>query len=399
MPKFNTGKTNKLRKFDNLVKKVLFFKTNKALPPIVKDDVKEIILLCMYLIGDTIMFIPVLSVLKNNFPNAKITIVCGRSEEIILKKQGLVDRFVLAKCPWMSFDYSVKNIINFFTRLRPINKIKYDLAMDFRGDWRNIFFMNFIRAKRKISYNFTGGEYMLTDAIHPDPEITHYIEEAFFLLKQIGCDFSGEDKLPVLKLSSEDEIFLTDFKRTNGLDNQFIFGIHPGASLEIKRWDERKFSELIVRVTAKHPGIAVLIYEGPNERNTVNTIENVLKEKKTDFIVINKNLEEYTRLLSICNMVVCNDSGAAHIACAFSIPTVVIYGNVDPLLVSPYGSKMLKIVSHDLFCKPCHQSSCKYGTSLCIKMVSVDEVYDAVTSIMNIVNNTAADLSYSSSNI
>jgi ADP-heptose:LPS heptosyltransferase len=383
MPRFNSDKTQKLKKFDNFLKKFLLFRRTKIYPAIIKDKVSEIIILSMYLIGDTIMFIPVLTVLKRNFPNAKITIVCGKPEEIILKNQGLADKFITVKCPWISFDYSLKNIINFFSKLKVINRIKYDLAIDFRGDWRNIFFMNFISSSRKISYNFTGGEYMLTDVIFPDPTITHYIEESFYLLKQIGCKFSEKDKLPVLKLNAEDEMFLSNFKSRNGLDDKFIIGIHAGASMEVKKWDEKKYSELIIRLSYTSPETVFVLYEGPNERNTVSAIENILVKNKIDFITINKPLHDYLILLSLCQLVVCNDSGAAHIASAFSIPTVVIYGNVDPVLVSPYGSKMLKVVSHTLDCKPCHQRFCKFGTNLCISMVTVDDVFDDAAAIIN----------------
>ncbi len=385
MPRFNSDKTQRLRKFDNLVKKVFIFKKEKVYPAFVKQEVREIIILGMYLIGDTIMLLPVLNVLKNNFPNAELTLVCGKAEQTILKNQGLIDRFIIVKCPWISFDYSVKNIISFFSTLKLINRTRYGMAIDFRGDWRNIFYMNFIRSSRKISYNFTGGEYMLTDVITPDPTILHYIDESFYLLKQIGCEFSPKEKLPVLKLTTSDESFMSNYQIQNGLTDKFIIGIHPGASMEVKKWDEKKYAELIVRLSNKYPETVFVLYEGPNERNTVIVIEEILAVKKIDFLIVNKPLEEYIKLLTICNMVICNDSGAAHIACAFAIPAIVIYGNVNPRLVSPYGLGALKIISHEIECKPCHQIVCKFGTNLCIKMVTVEEVFEAAAISVNLI--------------
>lgn len=392
MPRFNSKKIHRLKKIDRLFKTIFFFKRNKTYPKIDKTSVNEILLLSMYLIGDTIMFIPVLNVLKNNFPNAKITIVCGKAEQTVLQNQGLINNFIIVKCPWISFDYSLKNVFNFFLKLRTINRTKYNLAIDFRGDWRNIFYMNFIRSSRKISYNFTGGEYMLTDIIAPNPAITHYIDETFYLLQQIGCKFSEKDKLPALKKSQKDETFLLNFKQQNKLKGKFIIGVHPGASMEVKRWNEKKYNELIIRLFSAYPETVFILYEGPNERNTVNAIETVLLTRNIHFVTINKPLQEYLLLLSLCNMVVCNDSGAAHIASAYAIPTVVIYGNVNPLLVSPYGSKMLKVISHHLDCKPCHQSICKFDTNLCISMVTVDEVFGAADSIVSSLKEAHSEI-------
>lgn len=387
MPTFNLEKINKLKKIDRLFRSVyLRPKNNKAYPPIDKNEVKEIIVIAFFLIGDTIMYQPAIKVLKRNFPNARFTMVCEKATEIVLKHQGLVDDFVIVNCPWIvATDYSAKNVKAFFSSIRVINRKTYDVAIDFRGDWRNIFFMNRIKAKRKIDYNFSGGEYMLTDPIAGDPSIVHFTEEAFYLLEQIGCYFTEDDKRPVLTLSADDKVIINQFKADNNLNGKFLIGVHPGTSQEVKRWDEKKYAELLVRLTNAYDNCAVVIYEGPNERATVAAIEAGLAAHAIDHVVVNKTLAEYIRLLGISELMICNDSGAAHIAGAYGIPIVVIFGNVDPKYVTPYGPKIKKIISHSMECKPCYQSFCKFGNNLCIAGVGVDEVYGPVVEIMDII--------------
>ena len=387
MPKYNSQKTQKLKILDSFFRMFFFFKKWKKYPPINKKEVNEVLVLGMLLIGDTIMYIPVLRTIKKNFPFAKITLICGKTEKTILEEQGLIDEFILVKSPWITYDYSLKNIINFFSTINIINKKYYDLAIDFRGDWRNIFFMNFIHSTRKISYNFTGGEYMLTDVIIPDKNINHFIEESFFLLKQIGCEFTETDKLPVLNLTIDGYNYISTFKTQNNLENRLVIGVHPGASQEVKKWDEKKYGDLIVKLSNAKNTSFFIIYEGPNERETVNQIEHILREKSIDYLVVNKPLKEYISLVSLCQLVICNDSGAAHIASAFSTPTIVIFGNVNPLFVSPYGSKNLSIISHNLECKPCLQSVCKFGTNLCISSITVEEVYNQAINIIKFNEN------------
>jgi len=387
MPKFNAEKISKLKKIDRLFKALyLNPKNKKHYPPINKSDVSEIALMGIWLIGDTIMHIPVLNVIKNNFPNARVTVVCEKQTEVILRSQNLINEFVIIKTPWVvPTDYSLKSLTKFFSSIRLVNRKRYDVAIEFRGDWRSILYMNFINSQRKVSYNYSGGDYMLTDVINPNEDIKNLTAESLYLLKQIGCTFSESDRIPRLKLTSADYDYLSAFSLNNKLSGNFIIGIHPGTTQEVKRWDENKYSELIIKLSNTFDNCCFIIYEGPNERNTVSTIESVLNNHKINFLVVNKSLREYVLLISLSQVLICNDSGAAHIAGAYSIPVVVIFGNRGPEFVVPYGSTQQAIISHELECKPCLKTYCILGTKLCLTGVSVEEVFIKTYDIINAV--------------
>ena len=384
MSKFNELKLKKLRIIDGIFRLIyLNPKNKKSYPKIDKTEVNEIVLLGIWLIGDTIMHLPVINVIKKNFPKSRITIVCEKQTEIILKNQNLVDNFILFKCPWVvPTNYSIKNVLNFFYSIKKVNQIHYDLAIEFRGDWRSIFYMNFIKSKRKISYNYSGGEYMLTDVIEPDYSINNLIYESLHLLKSIGCDFRKNDEVPILKLNQDDFKLLNEFKLENNLNGKFVIGIHPGTTQIVKRWDENKYAELIIKLNRTYNNTVFLIYEGPNESNTVLSIQKVLDENKINYLKITRSLIEYIKFISLSQIMVCNDSGASHIAGAYNIPLVVIFGSRGAEFVFPFGSQTQAIISHNLDCKPCLSSTCKLGTLLCLTSISVDEVYLEVNRVV-----------------
>ena len=384
MSKFNELKLKKLRIIDGIFRLIyLNPKNKKSYPKIDKTEVNEIVLLGIWLIGDTIMHLPVINVIKKNFPKSRITIVCEKQTEIILKNQNLVDNFILFKCPWVvPTNYSIKNVFNFFYSIKKVNQIHYDLAIEFRGDWRSIFYMNFIKSKRKISYNYSGGEYMLTDVIEPDYSINNLIYESLHLLKSIGCDFRKNDEVPILKLNQDDFKLLNEFKLENNLNGKFVIGIHPGTTQIVKRWDENKYAELIIKLNRTYNNTVFLIYEGPNESNTVLSIQKVLDENKINYLKITRSLIEYIKFISLSQIMVCNDSGASHIAGAYNIPLVVIFGSRGAEFVFPFGSQTQAIISHNLDCKPCLSSTCKLGTLLCLTSISVDEVYLEVNRVV-----------------
>lgn len=382
MGQFNKEKLQKLRRVDSLFRSIYFFPKNKRqYASIVDESNRSIVIMGMMMIGDTIMALPSLRVIRRNFPSAHITLAGGDAVKTIVEGQGVVDDFVTIKSPWLHNDYSFKNVYSFIKGLFRINRRKYDLAIEFKGDWRNIFYMNFIRSKRKVSFNLTGGEYMLTDVISPDDTITHYIEEWLYLLRKIGLDVKDNEHIPHLSLTESDKSYIYKFKEENRLQNRTVIGVHPGASQDVKKWDEAKYAELIIELSKIHKDCTFLIYQGPSEENSVKRVEVALADRNVHYIVVSKKLKEYVLLISICQLMICNDSGAAHIAGAFSIPTVIIFGNVDPQYVTPYGSIRKRVISHDLVCKPCYQSICKYGTNQCIRDVSLAEVFRATIEI------------------
>ena len=387
MSKFNAAKIEKLKKIDRTFKSLyLFPKNRKTYQPVNKADVREILLMGIWLIGDTIMHLPVINVIKKNYPNSRITVVCEKQSEIILKSQNLVDRFIIIKCPWVApVNYSLKNLTKFFFSARIANGVKYDLAFEFRGDWRSIFYMNFINAERKISYDYSGGEYMLTDAIVPDTGIENLTAESLHLLKQFGCTYDETETVPRLNLSMHEKEFVAEFKAERRLGGKFLIGIHPGTTQVVKRWDENKYSELILKLSKTYNDCVFLLYEGPNERNTVEAIEQVLEKNNIEYVVINKTLREYVLLVSLCQIMICNDSGAAHIAGAYNIPVIVIFGSRGPEFVFPFGSRQQEMISHKLDCKPCLQTYCKFGTLLCLTSITVNEVFDKVRPIADLL--------------
>ncbi|MFP5501037.1 MAG: glycosyltransferase family 9 protein, partial [Candidatus Sericytochromatia bacterium] len=83
-------------------------------------------------------------------------------------------------------------------------------------------------------------------------------------------------------------------------------------------------------------------------------------------------------------LVVSNDTGPLHLACAIGTPTVAIFGPETPVLFGPRGPKH-RVVYKNLACSPClnvyngRSVKCRFATPLCVE-ISVSEVLTAVRS-------------------
>ena len=174
--KFNIEKTRQLDKIDRLLS--LFFKKPKCDNSIKPAPIRNILIVDFALIGDMVMNIPFLRVIRENCSNAEITMVCMPWAETVLADQGLVDRFII---------FDGKNLLStpkkmlesrriIRNALRDINQREYEVGIEPKGDLRHIFFMHYTRSKRTVSYNYTGGNYLITDSLTPKQDTKHLID-------------------------------------------------------------------------------------------------------------------------------------------------------------------------------------------------------------------------------
>ena len=77
------------------------------------------------------------------------------------------------------------------------------------------------------------------------------------------------------------------------------------------------------------------------------------------------SLTDKVDLLAMSDMVVTNDSGLMHIACAVKTTVVAIYGSTSPGFTPPLSPedkyKILSVSPKILTCRPCFQRTCNSG--------------------------------------
>lgn len=105
--------------------------------------------------------------------------------------------------------------------------------------------------------------------------------------------------------------------------------IHPLASAVAKAWPAERFLE-IARWLRNDRGLAPVIVGGPGEDlSTFAEFEHLS----------GGSIREVKRLMSGASLFVGNDSGPAHMAAAFGVPVVTLYGSSDPVIWAPWRTR------------------------------------------------------------
>ena len=87
-------------------------------------------------------------------------------------------------------------------------------------------------------------------------------------------------------------------------------------------------------------------------------------------------------------MVVSGDSGPLHIATAAEVPVVALFGSTDPAETGPWhsdGTASRGAVLYDaLPCAPCRKAPTCGGRFNCLRVLSPERVFDAVTPLLGV---------------
>ena len=105
--------------------------------------------------------------------------------------------------------------------------------------------------------------------------------------------------------------------------------IHPVAATAEKTWPAAGFQQVAEYLVRQHGLRAVFIAAKDQDLSMFSGWETVSGAP----------LEELKTLISGASLFVGNDSGPAHIAAAFGVPPVVLFGPSDPVIWGPWGTR------------------------------------------------------------
>ena len=92
------------------------------------------------------------------------------------------------------------------------------------------------------------------------------------------------------------------------------------------------------------------------------------------------SLRELASLISVCDVLLTNDSGPMHIAGAFQTPVVALFGSTNSIVTGPW--KNGKVIQKHVECSPCYRRTCPIDFR-CMKRIEVDEVVLAIKHALN----------------
>jgi ADP-heptose:LPS heptosyltransferase len=305
-----------------------------------KSGIRRILVIRPGGLGDMIVLMPVLSLLKNTLNDAQIDVLCEsrNSEALDLAAPGL-GRVVYDTSPVKA--------------LRKLRRTAYDLAIDTEQ------FHNFSAvlafwsgAGRRIGFKVNPRRNALyTDLIGYDqdaPEVDQFKD----LLAPLGMDSQSLNQVGHLAGASPEPSPSLRNRLDDCLDSKPFAVFHVGGSTRHKQWPPIRFSELIAGVAGEFDLAAVLV--GNSGDNAA--AEEIAGTCGSKVPLCNfcgpMSFSDAAYIIKKARVYVGGDSGLAHAAAALDVPSVVLFGPSDENKWGTQGPRHT-VVRVKLPCSPC----------------------------------------------
>ncbi len=316
------------------------------------DSIRKILIRSVNWIGDAVMTTPAISVIREQFPQAEITILANALVSQLFLHHPGIDAII-------TFDRQRKHhgIAGRLRLAAELRKHAFDLAIILPNSFDSALVPWLARVPTRIGKCSDGRTLLLNGRYNATkgPTACHEVEYYLNLMKYFGINGSCRDLH--LSITSEEESRASALLAEYGIrPDDFVLGINPGASYgSAKRWYPDRFAGVARRLAYKW-SVKVVIFGGPGETEIAADIESRMEETAVN-VAGKTSVRELMALIKRCNFFITNDSGPMHIAAAFDVPLVAIFGSTDHTGTSPYNSKSA-VVRSNVGCAPCKLREC-----------------------------------------
>ncbi|WP_448614566.1 glycosyltransferase family 9 protein [Modestobacter sp. URMC 112] len=109
--------------------------------------------------------------------------------------------------------------------------------------------------------------------------------------------------------------------------------VHPGAAFPGRRWPPDRFAAVAAHLAAR--GHDVRVTGGPAEVDLARAVATAAGLPESAVLAGRTTSMELAAVVAAARVVVCGDTGVAHLATAYRRPSVVLFGPVSPALWGP----------------------------------------------------------------
>ena len=340
--------------------------------------IRKILIVKPSALGDIAIALPVLASLRKHFPDAKISWLVRSEFAPLLEMTSGLDEIILfdrkGLGKWWCNRKSFVSLWKFFRQLRAG---QFDMVIDLQGLFRTALFSWITGSKKR--FGLKGARecagMFYTDHVEYDENCVHLIDYNNRILKAASVtepvfDFNLHPGRENLEKAEE---LLAD----NGCSTDYaVFVI--GAAHERKCWPIEKFASLAEKINSEFGSKIVIVGTG-SEKEKAKKLTELANADIVD-LTGKTNIPVLTALLSKASMVVSNDTGPGHIACAAGADLVMIFGPTNPARIYPY-SKPESVAAVNPFGRGIEISSTK--PEYAIDNITVEDVYEKVAAQMS----------------
>ena len=345
------------------------------------DEVKHVLFIRLWGMGDMVLSIPALLMLKERFRDAEFTLVGSEGAARVTEGSGFFDHEFTV--PLSGIESSSPDIYKAFDHARKLSPDLVFVAYPLLS-WRVADIVNRLGAK----WVFASSEDIQSENITKSVKISQD-QNAVQAIASVAAAAGCKGPVPKIKLqiSQEDRDIAHQWIIANAPQKVKI-SFHIGCTPKMtqKAWPLDRFADLAFRLH-DNMDVSLILLEGPDEKEIVKQLT---ASSNVPFKIAGENLtlHQTMALIEKIDLLVTNDSFWMHAASALNTPLVALFGPA-PQSFEPWGhSKYTRIIRSNRDCSPCWQPGTKLDCEnpRCMESIDVDTVEKAVLDLLSINN-------------
>jgi len=391
-----------------------------------RKEPQSILVILPAWVGDFVMATPTLRTIRNRFEDARITFLMHPNLRELVRGGDWMDECI----EWPDGNAEKQKRRNAETRDRPgtwwelrrtLRAQEFNLAIVLPNSFHSALIAWLSGAKRRAGYDRDGRGFLLTDRIPvknrrglngqlpygrgtdvtlasapgsdcavrmgtslpvrlgryvPMPLVEYYAD----LAEAVGCE-RPSDRLELFTTTDCEESIQNKLASVGSADRHPLIVISPGAKFGASKcWMPDRFAAVADQLI-ESTDAAVIVTCGPGEESIARQIGVAMKRRGLVFDEPLLSLGELKSLIRRSDLLICNDAGPRHLAKAFDVPVVTVFGPTHPDWTATSYEKE-RIVRIDVDCGPCQQRVCPLGHHQCMTGVTVDRVFAEATALL-----------------
>ncbi|MBN1437276.1 MAG: lipopolysaccharide heptosyltransferase II [Sedimentisphaerales bacterium] len=288
-------------------------------------------------LGDVARCLDILQALRQRYPQAYISwLIRPDCAGILPAPPALNEKIIFDRKRLGKMFYNPFALKDFFKLVFKLRRSGFDLVLDFQDLFRSGFLSFCTKAPLRIGYannrEFAGRFYNHRVTVPEEPE--HVVDSYWRIVEPLHVK-PGEIQTTANSVINTDRSALKTLSQIP-LEKQKYLALLIGGTEPAKQWPPESFAELADSVNKRYHIQVVLLGAGKAEAQAA---EQLCQHAKNSVInlVGKTDMKQLVDLLLNAKLVLGNDSGPLHIAAAYKVPVIGLYGPTNPVVVGPYG--------------------------------------------------------------
>ena len=339
------------------------------IPPL---EVKKILLIRTDRIGDVVLSLPMLPVLKKRFPEAKISVMVRSYTRELVEHHSCVDDVIL-------WEANGERSLAEYVQLLKSKKFDVAILPYPRFNLALIAFLARIPVRVGTGYRWYSFLFNKKNYEHRKDAKRHEVQYNLNLLKALGIESTGIPEFE-FRIPRETERKIDDILTEEKVEKFVV--LHAGSGGSARDWPLENFSKLADAIQSDLK-LQVLLTGSESEKALVEEVVKNMSSKPVN-MAGKFSLRELGALFHHALAFVSNSTGPLHIASAVGTPVVAFYPPIvqcNAMRWGPYAKRKRVFSGDNKKCALCKGGPCQ--SNVCMNQITVEQVVTAVREMIN----------------